>query len=196
MSTLADDSQRPSAGGDGRKARSKSIRLSRGTTVSSRMRDAYVDQETYSPTRTEWELMSTLADDSQRPSAGGDGRKARSKSIRLSRGTTVSSRMRDAYVDQETFRGRYGKMLAQYSSMQSLVHELQRELLQLSHSHGTQTEPVRADQQPMEVILPRIIFPIAILLPGPLLSSSSSFKLLACTQQSYASAKFYLSAAS
>jgi hypothetical protein len=105
------------------------------------------------PTRTEWELMSTLADDTQRASAGSDGRKARSRSIRLSRGSTVSSRMRDAYVDQETFRGRYGKMLAQYSSMQSLVHELQRERLQLSHSHDTPTEPVGAGLQRMEVFL-------------------------------------------
>ena len=94
--------------------------------------------------------MTTLADDSQRASAGGDGRKVRSQGIRLSRGTTVSSRMRDAYVDQETFRGRYGKTLAQYSSMQSLVHELQRELLQLSHSHATQTETVSVLQR-MEV---------------------------------------------
>jgi hypothetical protein len=97
--------------------------------------------------------MSTLANDSQRPTASEDGRKARSQSISraaLSRGTTVSSRMRDAYIDQETFRGRYGKMLAQYSSMQSLVHELQRELLQLSHSHATQTETVSVLQR-MEV---------------------------------------------
>ena len=60
----------------------------------------------------------------------------------LSRGTTVSSRMRDAYIDQETFRGRYGKMLAQYSSMQSLVHELQRELSQRSFRPETQAELV------------------------------------------------------
>jgi len=123
--------------------------------------------------------MSTLANDSQRPTASEDGRKARSQSISraaLSRGTTVSSRMRDAYIDQETFRGRYGKMLAQYSSMQSLVGELKRELLQLSHSHDTPTEPARAGQQ-LEVFLPHIPFPIAILLPGPFLSSSSSFLL-------------------
>ena len=81
--------------------------------------------------------MSKLTGDSYGPGAGGNGRKARSKSMVLSRGTTVSSRMRDAYIDQETFRGRYGKMLAQYSSMQSLVHELQHELSQRSFSNDT-----------------------------------------------------------
>ena len=61
----------------------------------------------------------------------------RVRRVPLSRATTVSSRMRDAYIDQETFRGRYIRMLAQYSSMQSLVYDLKRELSIRSNSQAS-----------------------------------------------------------
>ena len=53
----------------------------------------------------------------------------------LSRATTVSSRMRDAYIDQENFRQRYMNMLARHSEMQNLVDDLKRQLVQ--QNYGT-----------------------------------------------------------
>lgn len=41
----------------------------------------------------------------------------------------MSSRMRNAYIDQQTFRGRYESMLTQYSLMQTQNEELKSELL-------------------------------------------------------------------
>ena len=57
------------------------------------------------------------------------GRPGASRAMaRSSTGTTVSSRMRNAYIDQQTFRGRYESMLTQYSLMQTQVEELKSEL--------------------------------------------------------------------